>query len=206
MGKASAVRMPRVGGFTLIELMVTISVLAILITIAIPSFTATINRNRLATAANGLVSGLQLARAEAVRRGGRVVVCASPDPAAATPVCGPGSWEKWIVYLDQDGNGQHVATEPLLMTGNTHQNVQVVAGPSLAAAPNAARDRIVFRPDGLAYASSGALLSEVINVCIATTQPEVNGRNVRIRSGSAVLVEDAAPDPACGADNDNGDG
>lgn len=199
MGKNRIAQMPRATGFTLIELMVTISVLAVLVAIAIPSFTATINRNRLATTANGLVSGLQLARAEAVRRGGRVVLCPTSDPAAATPVCSPGSWDKWIAYLDQDGNGQHTGAEPLLMTASAPPNVRVVAGPALAGASGSARDRVVFRADGLAYASTGALLSEVINVCIRTTQPQANGRNVRIRSGSAVLVEDAAPDPTCGA-------
>lgn len=204
MGEASAVRTSRAAGFTLIELMVTISVLAILITIAIPSFTATINRNRLATSANGLVGGFQLARSEAVRRGGRVVLCPTASLGPGTPTCSPGSWEKWIVFLDQNGDGQHVATEPLLMTGSGHPSVLAMAGPALAGAAAAQKDRVVFRADGLAYASTGALLSEVINVCIKTTHPEVNGRNVRIRSGSSLLVEDTAPDPTCGASEETG--
>ena len=204
MGETSAARASRAAGFTLIELMVTISVLAILITIAIPSFTATINRSRLAASANGLVGGFQLARSEAVRGGGRAVLCPTADLGAGTLACSPGSWEKWIVFLDQNGDGQHQAAEPLLMTGGGHPSVLAVAGPALAGVAAAQKDRVVFRADGLAYASTGALLSEVINVCIKTTQPEVNGRNVRIRSGSAVVVEDAAPDPTCGASEEAG--
>ena len=56
-------------GFTLIELMVTIAVLAIVLTIAVPSFQGVIRSNQLTTEANTLASALQLARSEAVKRG-----------------------------------------------------------------------------------------------------------------------------------------
>ncbi len=199
MAQASAIR-SRAGarGFTLIELMIAITVAAILLTIAIPSFTATINRNRLATAANELVTSLQLARMEAVRRGGRVVVCASADVSAANPTCAAGSWEQWITFVDANGDNQRQAAEPLLRSSKVSPSVLMVAGGALATTPpGTGRDRIVFRPDGLSYDSSGALLAEIVNACIKTTQPDVNGRNVRIRSGSAIVVEDAAPDPEC---------
>ena len=200
MAEASGTRSPEhLRGFTLIELMVAITVMAILLTIAVPSFTATINRNRLATAANELVTTIQLARTEAVRRGGRVVVCASADASAANPTCAAGSWQQWIAFLDSNADGQRQAAEPLLRTSKAHAAVVMAAGSALAAAPASQRDRIVFRPDGLSYAHTGALLAEVVNACIETTQPEINGRNVRIRSGSSVVVEDAAPDPDCEA-------
>lgn len=201
MAEASARKGPaRVRGFNLIELMIGIAVAAILLTIAIPSFTATINRNRLATAANELVASLQLARMEAVRHGARVVVCASEDAYAVAPTCNPGSWEQWITFLDSNGNGTRQLDEPLLRSSKVNPNVIMVAGGVLASTPPASgQDKIVFRPDGLSYDSSNALLSVVVNACIETTQPEVNGRNVRIRSGSSIAVEDAAPDPECTA-------
>src|SRR5687768_5278862 len=62
-------------GFTLIELMITIGVLAVLVMLAIPSFTTVINNNRLAANANELIASLQLARTEAVRRNTRITVC-----------------------------------------------------------------------------------------------------------------------------------
>ena len=56
-------------GFTLIELMVTVSVAAVLLAIAAPSFSRLIAGNRITTQTNEFVGGLNLARAEAVRRG-----------------------------------------------------------------------------------------------------------------------------------------
>lgn len=62
----------RQNGFTLVELMVTVAVLAILSTIAYPSFQSTIRSNRVATTTNELIASLALARSEAIKntRGG----------------------------------------------------------------------------------------------------------------------------------------
>jgi len=61
-------------GFTLLELMVAIAVLAILATVGVPSFRALIQNNRVTTQANELVSALSFARTEAVKRGRNVEV------------------------------------------------------------------------------------------------------------------------------------
>lgn len=58
----------RSGGFTLVELMVTLAVAAILLGIAVPSFRDMLERNRVASQSNDLLSGLQAARSEAVRK------------------------------------------------------------------------------------------------------------------------------------------
>ncbi|MBP7370617.1 MAG: GspH/FimT family pseudopilin, partial [Arenimonas sp.] len=73
-------------GFNLIELIVALSVLSILVTLSIPSFTSLFNSNRLTANANEMLSTIQLARMEAVRRNARVVVCRSDNPDVA-PVC-----------------------------------------------------------------------------------------------------------------------
>lgn len=79
-------------GFTLIELMVTITIAAILLGIAIPSFTSVISSNRLTTSANELVTALNLARSEAVKRGQQVVVRKTGT-----------NWENgWQVFVDID--------------------------------------------------------------------------------------------------------
>ncbi|ANI18354.1 peptidase [Pseudomonas citronellolis] len=62
-------------GFTLIELMFTIVILAILISIAAPSFTSSIRDSRIATASTELQGALQLARSEAVMRRSNVILC-----------------------------------------------------------------------------------------------------------------------------------
>ena len=63
-------------GFTLIELMVTIAILAIALGIAVPNLQEFVRRNNLAAATNNMVSSLALARSEAVRRAARVTVAA----------------------------------------------------------------------------------------------------------------------------------
>lgn len=55
-------------GFTLVELMIALAILAILSALAAPNFSAMIANYRVRTGAEGIISGLQLARAEAVRR------------------------------------------------------------------------------------------------------------------------------------------
>lgn len=92
-------------GFTLIELMVTISIAAILLGVAIPSFTSTITSNRLTTNANELVTALNLARSEAIKRGQHVVVKKTST-----------NWENgWQVFVDIDRSTS--AKENVLDTG-----------------------------------------------------------------------------------------
>jgi len=61
-------------GLTLIELMITIVIAAILMSIAIPSFNHLIQRNRISAYANELVTTVNLARSEAIKRGTSIVI------------------------------------------------------------------------------------------------------------------------------------
>lgn len=90
-------------GFTLIELIITLVVATVLLTVAVPSFQATIRNNRLVTQANDLVVALNTARSEAIKRGMPVTVCKSSDQSTCTPAA---QWEAgWIVFSDLDGDG-----------------------------------------------------------------------------------------------------
>lgn len=91
-------RWTRLQGFTLLELMITVSILAILLAIAVPSFTSTIRSNQIETTTNGLVGALSLARSEASKRGTSVSVCASTN---GTSCSGGTDWSTgWIVFMD----------------------------------------------------------------------------------------------------------
>jgi len=90
--------------FTLVELMIVLGVAAILATMAAPAFWNMIQNQRATTQANELVTAVNLARSEAVKRGERVELCASADPDAGS--CGGSDWTAgWVVRLDGDPNG-----------------------------------------------------------------------------------------------------
>lgn len=87
--------MKKYHGFTLIELMITIAIGAILMAIAVPSFQSLIEDQRTMSQANDLTGSLQLARSEAVKRGRAVSV---------TPTGGNFSNGWTLTTTDQLGN------------------------------------------------------------------------------------------------------
>ena len=90
-------------GFTLIELMITIVLVALILGLGVPSFVEFSRNNRMTGAANDLLADLNLARTESVKRHVPVTVCASADPLAASPACDGAavtSFRGWIVFID----------------------------------------------------------------------------------------------------------
>lgn len=86
----------RAGGFTLLELMTTLTVIGVLLTVGVPTFFDVVRNNRATANANELVNALSIARSEAIRRGVRIGVCRSSNGATCT-----GSWsDGWIVFRD----------------------------------------------------------------------------------------------------------
>ena len=84
-------------GFTLLELMVVVAILAIVATLAAPSFSEAILNGRLTSLANNFLASAQLARSEAIKRNAAVTLCRSADGAACA---GSGSWSQgWIVIV-----------------------------------------------------------------------------------------------------------
>lgn len=80
-------------GFTLVELMVTITVLGILLAVALPSLTDVMLGGRLGSYANNLLASAYLARGEAIKRNSVVILCASSNGTGCA-----GNWEQgWIV-------------------------------------------------------------------------------------------------------------
>jgi type IV fimbrial biogenesis protein FimT len=110
-------------GFTLIEVLVVLTISAILVAIALPSFIGSIKRSEIASAGNSLIGAMDLARSEAIRRNTVVVVCRSLNPQAAAPTCNnaagngypAGDWAAgWVTFA------KRVAGPPL--------NTQFVSG------------------------------------------------------------------------------
>ncbi len=85
----------RIRGFTLLELMVTLAVAAIVLSVAIPGFGGFIQNNRAVTHTNDLVTALNLGRSEATRRGAPVLLCSSSDGETCS---GSNDWSSgWII-------------------------------------------------------------------------------------------------------------
>jgi type IV fimbrial biogenesis protein FimT len=96
---------PATHGFTVIELVITVAVLAILVAIATPSFRELSLNNRATSATNNLLADLALARNEAVKTARVAYVTATG-----------GNWSNgWAVWVDANGNGSRdTASEPIL--------------------------------------------------------------------------------------------
>ncbi len=100
-------------GFTIIELMMALLVLALLISVAVPSFGSFINNNRITSQANNFHAAILYARSEAVKRNRDVFMCWSGNPAAASPCgsSGTGWADGWVMFADEDEDGAYDANE-----------------------------------------------------------------------------------------------
>lgn len=111
-GAASTFTPRLMTGMTLIELMVVLALMAILMTVAIPSFTSLIQSNRVASEVNGFIGSLQFARAEAIKQGLPVTVCTSSD---GSNCLDSSDWNTgWIVFVDPNNNKTHDSSETVL--------------------------------------------------------------------------------------------
>lgn len=106
-------------GFSLIELMVVVSLIAILASLAAPSFTGLIERYRVESARDNLVSSAQLARIEAIRQGQRVVMRRKTD-------CPNNDWScGWISFPDTNNNDVQDAGEATIRETETIRGVEI---------------------------------------------------------------------------------
>lgn len=96
--------MMKKNGFSLLELMITLAVAAVVLSVGVPSFRAVVMDNRLVSQANQFVTSVNMARSAAVRFQRNATVCTSANFDAALPTCAPSTdWSNgWIVWVDKD--------------------------------------------------------------------------------------------------------
>ncbi len=139
-------------GFTLVELLVSIAVLAVILGIAVPSFMSTMANSRLTGAANELLAAIQQARMEALRRGMRVTLCPSDDGANCA-----GNWnDGWIMFTDPSAGGPAVdAGSAILARGaGLPADIQISGGGFIS-----------FTPDGMSKNLLGAPAAVTLRLC-----------------------------------------
>lgn len=143
----------RAAGFTLIELMVAIAMLAVLLGIAVPDLRNYLINSRLTAQINDLVADISLARSEAATRSARITICTSADLETCS---GEGdAWEGGrIVFVDTNANGDREATEQILKT-----TASLGGSRTLVATGFSNTNSISFRPyGGLQPATGGSFL------------------------------------------------
>jgi len=149
-------------GFSLMELLVTVAVAAVLLGLGVPNMTRLLARHAASAQADELRDALRGARSEAMKRSGPVAVCrmeaASPGRCAETG----GDWRTWMVYADLDRSGSFAAGEPML-AAHTEASGRLAAGADVAqvrfeATGIARRAAIRFTPAGDASGGAGTRL------------------------------------------------
>lgn len=140
-------------GFSLIELLITIAVVAILLALGLPSFQDALRSNRVATATNELIASFALARSEAIRTTHGSGICTS----TAGTECDAGSdWDDgWLVWSDSDDDGDldtGADAEPIIRYIQGHANLELTGEADNGASPTI----IAFDPRGRVFADLGS--------------------------------------------------
>ena len=100
---ATACGRRRIAGLTLLEVLTVITIVSILMALGVPSYQYVTSSNRISGEVNSLLGDLQYARAEAIKEGQTVSVCASTN---LTTCSGTTTWQNgWIVFSDVNGSG-----------------------------------------------------------------------------------------------------
>lgn len=177
-------------GFTLIELMVTIAVIAIMAALAVPQLNSFMRSNRLTSQINSFVSALQVARSEAVKRGAHVVVCASSDQQK----CDTTQWELgWIVFVDDSSNPFTFAAP----TNPTASQILRVGGKlggddtlrdSLSAAGTNTTGAIIYKASGAPITSTANTSGNTFTLCDPGDAADPNNTSNRQKRARAVNI------------------
>jgi type IV fimbrial biogenesis protein FimT len=144
-------------GFSLIELVVAITIAGVLVGLAVPNMRMFNQNNRLTDASNDLLRSLQVARSEAITRQRTVVLCASDNPTADDAVCSYGDFTGWIVFEDNNNSWQREAGDNIIDQHNKLSDTLTI---------RADNDGIVsFSPTGFANLAGVRAPSANVVIC-----------------------------------------
>lgn len=166
-------------GYTLAELITTLAIVSLLLTIAIPSFQWLSARARISTSVNLFLSHLYQARSEAVKREQVVALC----PSSNGQLC-VANYRQWaggyMVFVDVDRNRARSANEPVLSYFQGDGKYIKIHSSS------GSREVLAYLPSGRAWSSNTTL-----RFC---TQPNDSNRAVIIASTGRPRLSRTMPD------------
>lgn len=117
----------RTRGFTLLEVMVVVAIMAILTALAAPSFSGVLERWRVQQAIENMKSTIYYARTEAIKRGGKITVVKTPLSSACPQATDTQEWScGWNVIVDTNDNGTLDTGEEILQTVASYKAVNVI--------------------------------------------------------------------------------
>lgn len=156
-------------GFTLIELMVVVALIAIMMAIAVPSFVSFISNYRATTAINDFYQGVTVTRTEALKRGHRVLMI--PNASDGTPSIG-GNWVYgWTVFVDNNNDQLYQASTDDLVFRHASLPASITtagAAGGVAFSDGTNRAYVLFDGTGYPRLLSGATLSGGIVIIDST--------------------------------------
>ena len=175
-------------GWTLVESMVVVAIVAVMVAWGLPSFQAVVQQTRLSAATHDFMTSIALARSEAIKRNARIVMCvAVSDTVCATP----GHWNQgWLLFEDVNNDGLLDPAERLIHYQAALHNQLLIKGNSQVSR------YISYRGNGRSYLLSGAFQAGTLNICHRASAP-VEGRSVIINSVGRPRVQVWTPAPAC---------
>lgn len=192
----------RTRGFSLVELMITVLVVAILTAVAWPNFRDFMHRNTVTSQANQVLAALQYARNEAVSRRYPTALCGSTSGSACTS--GDTSFENgWMIWRDStlSGTPSYSSTKDELLRVVEAQNgvsIRSFGGSGTASL-------IAFDQRGAVIGAGGAVTNIVVcaknssSDALGANSERVPGKYVRVDASGRITVQDLATTDKCDA-------
>ncbi len=189
-------------GFSIIELLIVLTIASIILAFGVPSFNSQIKNSRLTSSVNNLVGAMHLSRSEAGKRNTPVIICTSETALdAASESCTRNvDWnEGWLVFADNDRSGTLDSNDTIIQRqGVLSNDLFIIADEELS-------HSITYLPSGFALLPLNASSDRFIVYCNLTPKDDRFSRVLAVSNSGRPRI--LSPDrdengaPTCEIDN-----